>query len=510
MGKTLGHDPEKCVAVFGKDHSKIKELEHGDDPTINHRALTPDICVIGGGSGGLSVAAAAAAFGTPVVLIEKGKMGGDCLNYGCVPSKAMIAAARHAHALRHGARFGIGDVDPEIDFEQVSRHVHEVIAAIAPNNSIQRFTALGVHVIKAEARFADPRTVIAGGFEIRARRFVIAAGSSPAIPQIPGLDSIDFLTNETLFDQTKRPGHLIIIGGGAVGMEMAQAYRRLGSAVTVVEALSSLANDDPEMTAVVLERLRAEGVEIRTDMRVTRVERRIGANSIRVHVESVGGAGAIEGDRLLIAAGRTANVGGLDLEKAGIAHDRKGIKVTNRLRTTNRRVYAVGDVTGAPQFTHVAGYHAGLVIRSLLFRLPAKVNERIIPRVTFTDPELAHVGLTETEASRTHGSLRVLRWPYAENDRAQAERQTEGHLKLVTGRRGKILGVSIVGANAGEMINLWSLALSKGMSVRDVAAYIPPYPTMSEIGRRAAIAYFTGVTRKPLVRRVIRLLRMFG
>jgi pyruvate/2-oxoglutarate dehydrogenase complex dihydrolipoamide dehydrogenase (E3) component len=473
------------------------------------KPLTPDICVIGAGSGGLTVAAAAAAFGVPVVLVEKGKMGGDCLNYGCVPSKAMIAAARHAEALRRGAQFGIGDVEPEIDFGKVHRHVHEVIAAIEPNDSLERFTALGVHVIMAEARFTDAHTVVAGNLEIRARRFVIATGSSPAIPPIPGLSDLDFLTNETLFDETSRPDHLIIIGGGPIGMEMAQAHRRLGSAVTVIEALSPLGNEDPELAAIVLGKIRAEGVTIRERASVTRVERS-GGSGIRVHVESEGRADAIDGSKLLIAAGRTPNIAGLDLDKAGIAYDRKGVRVTEGLRTANRRVYAVGDVTGSPQFTHVAGYHAGLVVRSLLFRLPARENRDIIPRVTFTDPELAHVGLTETEAGKRHGSVRALRWPYAENDRAQVERRTEGHLKMVTDRRGRILGVSIAGANAGEMIGLWALALSKRMTVRDVAGYVPPYPTMSEIGRRAAITYFVGATRKPLVRGLVRFLRMFG
>jgi pyruvate/2-oxoglutarate dehydrogenase complex dihydrolipoamide dehydrogenase (E3) component len=472
--------------------------------------LTPDICVIGAGSGGLSVAAAAAAFGVPVVLIEKGKMGGDCLNYGCVPSKALLAAARHAHTLRHGAQFGIDDVEPAIDFGKVNEHVRAVIAAIAPNDSVERFTALGVHVISAEARFMNRRTVVAGDTEIRARRFVIATGSSPTVPPIPGLDSIDFLTNETLFDQTARPGHLIIIGGGPVGLEMAQAHRRLGSAVTVIEALAALGGEDPELAAIVVKRLRGEGVTIREGTKVASVERRSGKKAIRVHLEGPDGSHFIDGTHLLVAAGRTANVSGLELEKAGIAYDRKGIKVTGKLRTTNRRVYAVGDVAGSLQFTHVAGYHAGLVIRAMLFRMPARENRQIIPSVTFTDPELAHVGMTEAEAARKYGAVRILRWPYAENDRAQAERSTEGHAKMVTDRRGRILGVSIVGTNAGEMISFWALALGKRMTVKDIAAYVAPYPTLSEIGRRAAITYFMGATRKKLVRGVVRWLRIFG
>lgn len=471
--------------------------------------LTPDICIIGAGSGGLSVAAAAAAFGVPVVLIEKGRMGGDCLNYGCVPSKAMIAAAKHAEAMRHGAQFGIADAEPQIDFRKVHGHIHSVIAAIAPNDSVERFTALGVKVIQAEGRFTDARTVVAGDYEIRARRFVVATGSAALVPPIPGLDTVPYLTNETIFEQTRRPGHLIVVGGGPIGMEMAQAHRRLGCEVTVIEALSALGKDDPEMAAHVLERLRAEGIDIREHTRVVRVEKR-GKTGVRVHVESEAGAAAVDGTHLLLAVGRAATVEGLGLDAAGIAHDRKGIKVSDRLRTTNSRVYAIGDVAGGLQFTHVAGYHAGLVLRQLLFRLPARENRTIIPWATYTDPELAHVGLAEADAAKKHARIRILRWPYAENDRAQAERKTTGHVKLVTDKRGRILGATIVGANAGEMINIFALAVSKKMGVRDLAGYIPPYPTMTEIGKRAAITYFASATRNPWVRRLIAFLRNFG
>ncbi len=471
--------------------------------------LKPDICVIGGGSGGLSVAAACAAFGVPVVLIEKGKMGGDCLNYGCVPSKAMIAAGKLAQSMRSASKFGIADTEPDVDFRRVNRHVQSVIAAIAPNDSVERFTALGVRVIQDEAKFKDKRTVVAGEFEIRARRFVIATGSSPLVPPIPGLDKVDYLTNETIFDQTRKPPHLVIIGGGPIGMELAQAHRRLGSDVTVIEAMSALGKDDPELAAIALNRLRAEGITIREQTKVVKVEKR-GKSGVRVHVETEAGADHVDGSHLLVAAGRAANVGGLGLEEAGIAHDRRGIKVTNKLRTTNRRVYAIGDVAGGLQFTHVAGYHAGLVVRALLFRLPAREDRSIIPWVTYTDPELAQVGLTEADAMKQHGRVSVLRWPYAENDRAQTEHKTEGFIKVLAGKRGRILGVSIVGANAGEMINVWALAMTKGLTLRDMTAYVPPYPTMTEIGKRAAITYFASATRKPMVRRVIAFLRAFG
>lgn len=471
--------------------------------------LTPDICVIGGGSGGLTVAAAAAAFGVEVVLLEKGKMGGDCLNYGCVPSKAIIAAGKQAHALRNGSKFGIGDVDPDVDFRAVNKHIKSVIGAIAPNDSVERFTALGVNVIEEAGHFEDARTVVAGDTKIRARRFVVATGSSPMVPPIPGLDKVDYLTNETVFEQTRKPTHLIIIGGGPIGMELAQAHRRLGSEVTVVEAFTALGKDDPELAAVVLEQIRAEGITIREGAKVAKVERR-GKTGVTVHVETEDGVDTIAGSHLLVAAGRAVNVEGLGLKEAGIDYDRRGIKVSKSLRSTNSRVYAIGDIAGGLQFTHVAGYHAGLVIRSILFRLPVKQNRLIIPWATYTDPELAHVGMTEKEARAAGKTIKVLRWPYAENDRAQAERKTDGLVKMITDKKGRILGVSIVGAGAGEMINFWALALSKSMSVKDIAGYIPPYPTMTEIGKRAAITYYSETTRKPFVRWVVGFLRKFG
>ena len=473
------------------------------------KLLTPDICVIGAGSAGLSVAAAAAAFGVPVVLVEKGRMGGDCLNYGCVPSKALIAAGKRAQAMREAAKFGIAAAEPDIDFRKVNAHVHDVIASIAPNDSVERFTALGVRVIKAEARFRDRRTLIAGEFEIRARRFVVATGSRPVIPAIPGIDGVDVLTNESIFELTRRPGHLVVIGGGPIGVELAQAHRRLGCDVTIVEAGRALGREDPEMSAFVLRALREDGVVIHEKAAVAAVERR-GKTGVRVLVETGHARFAVDGTHLLVAAGRAANVEGLDLAAARIAFSDKGIKVNDRLRTANRRVYAIGDVAGGPQFTHVAGYHASLVLRPLLFRLSARVDPSIIPRVTYADPELAHVGMSEEEALKAHKGVRILRWPLSENDRAQTERETTGLVKLIASSKGRILGVSIVGANAGEMISLYGLAIARGTGMRELASWLPPYPTVSEIGKRAAITYFAGVTRKPGIRALIRFLRIFG
>jgi pyruvate/2-oxoglutarate dehydrogenase complex dihydrolipoamide dehydrogenase (E3) component len=470
--------------------------------------LTPDICVIGAGSGGLSVAAAAAAFGVSVVLVEKGKLGGECLNTGCVPSKALIAAAKHARAIAAARAFGVA-ATAEVDFGKVHRHVHDVIAAIAPNDSKERFTGLGVRVIEGAAQFKDRATVVVGeDTEIKARRFVVATGSSPAVPAIAGIDAVPYLTNETVFDLATRPEHLIIIGAGPIGLELAQAFRRLGAAVTVLEAAQPLAREDAECADVVLAALAREGVDIRSPVAVVRVAATGG--KIEVVIRGSGGEETIAGSHLLVATGRRANTDGLALEQAGIACDRSGIVVNKRLKTSNRRVYAIGDVAGRGQFTHLANYQAGLVIRNALFRLPVRVNENLVPRVTFTDPELAQVGLTETEARARRRAIRVLRWPYHENDRAQTERATIGHIKVVTDRKGRILGATIVGAGAGELITAWTLAIGQNLNVRAFAGIIVPYPTLAEIGKRAAITYFTPGLTSHWVRRIIAFLRRFG
>lgn len=475
--------------------------------------LTPDICVIGGGSGGLSVAAAAAAFGVPVVLVEKGKMGGDCLNYGCIPSKALLAAAKQAVAMDKASEFGVTGQRGKVNFFDVRNHVHAVIAAIAPNDSKERFTGLGVRVIEGAARFKDKDTVtVDDEIEIKARRFVIATGSSPAVPPIAGLAETPYLTNETIFDLTVCPKHLAVIGAGPIGLELAQAFRRLGADVTVFEAAVPLAKDDPECAALVLDALSREGVTIRTGVAVASVRRGKGKVVITIGQDTSFDAQVetIEASHVLVAAGRRPNVDDLGLDAAGITHDRRGITVDRGLRTSNKRVYAIGDVAGALQFTHVANYHAGLVIRNALFRLPIRTNNDVIPWVTYTDPELAQVGLTEAQARERGTKFNVLRWPYHDNDRAQVERTTRGHIKVVTTRRGRILGATIVGAQAGELIATWALAIGQGMNVRALAGTVFPYPTLSELGKRAAITYFTPSLTGPMVRRIIGWLRRLG
>jgi len=470
--------------------------------------LRVDLCVIGAGSGGLSVAAAAAQLGVSVALVEKHKMGGDCLNYGCVPSKALIAAGRRAQLMRAAAPFGIAPVSPSIDPIAVHDHIHGVIAAIAPNDSAERFTGLGVKVIQAAGHFTTRNTLVAGDQRIKARRFVIATGSSPLVPPIPGLDNVPYFTNETIFDNREKLDHLIVIGGGPIGLELAQAHLRLGSRVTVIEAAKALGKDDAELTAVVLKRLRAEGLEIREGAAVERISG--GTRLIDVHIGEGGRTSMVQGTHLLVAAGRAPNTGSLNLEAAAIRYDKGGIKVNRRLVTSNRRVFAIGDVTGGPQFTHVANYHAGIVIRRALFRLPAKVDHSTVPWVTFTDPELAHAGLTEDAARKQGIQVHVYRWPYHENDRAQTERATEGFIKVVTDKKGTIKGAGIVGEHAGELIQMWSLAVSQGLSIKAMTQWISPYPTFSEINKRAAFGYYAGAAASPLVRKAISWLARLG
>jgi pyruvate/2-oxoglutarate dehydrogenase complex dihydrolipoamide dehydrogenase (E3) component len=466
------------------------------------RRIRTDVCVIGAGSGGLSVAAGAVQMGATVVLLEGHLMGGDCLNFGCVPSKALLAAGKQAHAMRSGEKVGVAPVMPEVSYAAAKDHVRRVIETIAPVDSEERFEGLGVRVIREFGRFISPSEVQAGDTVIEARRFVIATGSRPFVPPIPGSDAVPYDTNETIFDLRERPSHLIVIGGGPIGMEMAQAHRRLGCEVTVIEGAKALGKDDPEAAAVVIEALKSEGIRILEGAQAAQVSGGPGA----IRVETADGQ-VIEGSHLLMAVGRKANVDGLGLEKAGIAYDR-AVKVGPDLRTTNRRVYAVGDVAGGLQFTHVAGYHAGIVIRAILFGLPAKARTAHIPWATYTDPELSQVGMTEAEARKAHGGrLEVVRFPYHENDRAIAEGKTTGFIKVMV-VRGRPVGATIVGAQAGELIGLWALVIANGMKMSAVASMVAPYPTLTEVSKRAAGAYFSPrLFDNPKVKRIVGLVQ---
>ncbi len=470
--------------------------------------IRADLCIIGAGSGGLSVAAGAAQLGRKVVLIERHKMGGDCLNYGCVPSKALIAAAHRAQSIRDAVPFGVSADEPKIDFARVMSHVREVIAAIEPNDSVERFEKLGVRVIKASARFTSPNEVDAGGTRIQAKRFVIATGSAPLVPAIPGLAETPYFTNETIFDNSIRPEHLLVVGGGPIGLELAQAFRRLGARVTVLEAKQLMPKDDAEAVGVVREALIAEGVAIRENAAVTGAAKT--ATGVSVTVAGAEGAETISGSHLLLAAGRSASIAGLDLEAAGVKYTRAGVTVDAALCSSNPRIFAVGDVAGGLQFTHVAGYHAGLLIRRLLFKVPAKVDASAIPWCTFTDPELAQVGLSEAAAKQSYGKISVTRWPVHDNDRAQAERISRGFIKVVTARGGRIVGATIVAPGAGDLILPWVLAIGQKLKMSAMAGIVAPYPTLGEISKRVAGAYYTPALFSARTRLLVRLLASFG
>lgn len=464
--------------------------------------IDTDICVIGAGSGGLSVAAGAVQMGARVVLIEAGEMGGDCLNAGCVPSKALIAAAKAAEAQRHGFR-GVTAVAPQIDFGAVKDHVAAVIAQIAPVDSQDRFEGLGCTVIRAFARFTGPREAVAGDTTVRARRFVIATGSRPFVPPIQGVDTVPYLTNETIFDLRERPGHLVIIGGGPIGIEMAQAHRRLGCEVTVIEGAKVLGREDPDLAAVVLQALADEGVRLIEGQPVVRLSGQPGVVEV-----TLGDGTSVRGTHLLMAVGRKVALDGMGLDAAGIEHTAKGVTVDARLRSSNRRVYAVGDAAGGLQFTHVAGWHAGIVIRQTVLGLPAKADPRAIPRVTYTDPELAQVGLTEAEARAAHGAaLTVVRADFAHNDRALAEGKAKGQIKVMV-VKGRPVGASIVGPQAGELIGLWALAISARLKMSAIAGMVAPYPTLGEVSKRAAGAYFgPKLFESAALKRLVRLVQ---
>jgi pyruvate/2-oxoglutarate dehydrogenase complex dihydrolipoamide dehydrogenase (E3) component len=471
-----------------------------------------DLAVIGAGAAGLSVTAVAAQLGLRVALIERARMGGDCLNTGCVPSKALLAAAHAVQSARAANQLGVRLPEPRIDWAAVHAHVHGAIAAIAPMDSVARYTALGATVLQGEARFTGPDALEvalpAGPRRLTAKRIVIAAGGRAAIPDLPGLADTPYLTHEQIFDLPAPPAHLLILGGGPIGLEMAQAHAALGCRVTLVQRRTIAPNDDPELADGLRRALAAEGIALLENTAVAAVEP--GPTLV------LADGARLSGSHLLIATGRTPNLAALALDAAGIRATAHGIATDAGLRSlTNRRVFAVGDIAdpegiGPRHFTHVGSYHAGIVIRCALFRLPARVDYAALPRVTYTSPELAQTGLTEAEARAAgHRDLRILRWPLAENDRAVAERRTEGLVKLVALPNGRLLGAGILAPHAGEMIGTFTLAIAQRLKLSALAGMIVPYPTLAEVGKRAAGTFFTpklfSTTTKWLVRQLARL-----
>ncbi len=494
-----------------------------------------DLAVIGAGSAGLSVTAVAAQLGAKVVLIERGRMGGDCLNTGCVPSKALLAASHAAQTIRDAGRFGLCLAEPAIDWDAVRAHVQGAIAAIAPADSEARYRALGTTVLRGHARFVARNALDVDGRRITARRIVIAAGSRAAVPPIPGLDRAPFLTNETLFDLAQQPEHLLILGGGPIGLEMADAFAGLGSRVTVVEAATIASREDPELVAGLRAALAARGVVFLEGVPVAAVETGPAAVPDALMIASVvshGAAGAdgraaarlallltdgrrVVGSHLLVAVGRRPNLEGLDLQAGGVRASAAGIATDRGLRSvSNRHVFAVGDIAdprgiGPRAFTHVGSYHAGIVIRRVLFRLPARLDYAALPRVTYTHPELAQVGLTEAEARSAGNAASMLRWPLSDNDRAVAEGNTAGLVKLVVAR-GRVVGAGILAASAGEMIGTWTLAIGERTRLSRLAGMIVPYPTRAEAAKRAVGSLFAPKLFSPRTKRLVRWLQRLG
>ncbi len=462
-----------------------------------------DLAVIGAGASGLSVAAGAAQLGASVALIERHRMGGDCLNTGCVPSKALLAASHAMRGIQRAARFGIIAGAPAADWDAVRAHVQGTIATIAPVDSEARFRALGATVLRGEARFVDPATLSVDGRRLTARRFVIAAGSQPAVPAIDGLSTQPYWTNESVFDLTERPDHLLILGGGPIGLEMADAFCGLGCRVTLIEAGRIAAREDPELVAGLRRALSANGVSIRESIAVTQVQP--GPTLV------LADGSQVSGSHLLVATGRTPRLDALDLRAGAIQASPAGIATDRGLRSlTNQRVYAVGDIAdpagiGPRMFTHVGSYHAGLIIRRLLFRLPARIDYAALPRVTYTNPELAQTGLTEAEAIAEGVKPRILRWPMADNDRAIADGETAGLVKLVVSGN-RIVGAGILSPNAGEMISQWSLAIAQRTKLTALASLIVPYPTRAEAAKRAAGTAFAAALFSARTKRLVRLL----
>lgn len=469
--------------------------------------LKCDVCVIGAGSAGLSAAFIAAQIGARTVLFEKGEMGGECLNTGCVPSKALLAAARAAAEIRSASRFGVSAV-PEIRFSQVTDHVRRAIAAIAPHDSAERFEQLGVKIIRAQAQFTGRNTIVGGGYDSRARRIIIATGSRPAIPPIPGLDQASYLTNETIFSLPDLPRHLLIIGAGPEGAELAQAFARLGSSVTMFDSDRLLAKDEPELVDRLRRQLTDDGVTLREHTRIANVAS--GPDGVSI---TLAGAGErISGSHLLVAAGREANLKSLAPERAGIRFDRQGIIADARLRTNQRHVYAIGDaVSGAPRFTHVANYQAQIAAVNALFGWPAKADYRLVPSVIYTDPELAHLGTTESEARAVYGDkVRVITEELTENDRAQTDAAFPGLVKLIATRNGKIIGVSILTPHAGEMIQPWALALANRLRLSAFLRTVMPYPTQGEISKTAVQSFYMPRLFSRLPKALVRLRLALG
>lgn len=474
--------------------------------TIKKEVLTPDFCIIGGGSGGLSFTAGAVQMGASVVLVEHKKMGGDCLNYGCVPSKALIAASKYGNSNKKSLEFGWNKTESKIDFKQVFNHIKSVIDSIAPHDSKERFEKLGAKVILDKGNFLDHSTLETKKHLIKAKKFIIATGSFPFIPPINGIDSVKYYTNENIFDLKELPKHLVVIGGGPIGVEISQAFNRLGSKVTILEGSFALPKDDPEATSKLKNILLAEGIIINEHVEILSTKQKDEKVEISYKNQEDSNNKTILATHLLIATGRRANIKDLNLESAGVRQSRTAIEVDKNLRTSNSKIYAIGDCVGGYQFTHVAAYHAGIAIRNSIFKMRSSVKTNAIPWVTYTDPELAHVGYQESQLKDQNITHKVLSMPFTENDRAQAEKKTEGMIKILVSPSGYILGATILGPNAGELIYPWVICIQNKLKISTIVNSIAPYPTFSDINKRVAGEFYKDKIFSPFMKKIVKFM----
>ncbi len=461
-----------------------------------------DLCIIGGGAGGLSITSGAAQLGLKVTLIERqSNLGGDCLHYGCVPSKTFIHAANVAHAMRHADKLGLSAASPEINLERINQHVANVIEKIQAHDDPDRFRSYGAEVVFGEAVFTDPHTLRINGQDIKAKRFVLAMGSSPAVPPIPGLDKVSYLTNETIFQLKTLPKNLVVLGGGVIGLEMAQAFSRLGSQVVIVEMLENLLPQlDQELVSLLQQQLEQEGIKFYLGHKVVAVME----DKTIVAQTKAGEKVQLTADELLVATGRSANVKNLNLDKAGVVFTQQGFAVDDRLRTNKKHIYAVGDVVQGPyKFTHMAEYHAGIVIANVAFRLPKKVDERVIPAVVFTEPEFATVGLTETLARQQYKNIDVMRFELKDVDRAITDVNIAGLVKVIA-HKNKIIGAHVFAAHGGELLAELALAMQAKIKLGQISATIHAYPTLAQVNRRVVNSYFGEKLFSPKAKAVVK------
>lgn len=446
-----------------------------------------DVGIIGGGAAGLTMASGAAQLGAKVLLIEKEPhLGGDCLHYGCVPSKTLIKSAYVYNLMKSGPHYGLPVLEPPpVDFAAIASRIAGVIAEIQKHDSVERFCDLGVRVELGDAAFSDEHIVELEGKRISAASWLVSTGSSPAAPPLPGLDSVPYLTNKDIFSLETLPQSLIILGAGPIAIEMAQAFCRLGSQVTVIQRSSQiLSKEDPDMAAIIQARLEAEGVKFKLGVAIKKAE--ASADVRRVVIETNGMEQAVEAQALLVALGRRANVDDLGLDKAGVKFSPKGIEVDSRLRTSQKHIYAAGDVTGKYQFTHAAGYEGGVVLANAVFHLPRRADYSRLPWCTYCDPELASVGMNEKTAQDAGIEYKIWTERFADNDRALAEGRSEGMIKMLVNEKEKPIGVQIAGLHAGELINEWVAVMGGNVGLATLASAIHPYPTLGEVNKRVA------------------------